>query len=857
MSGMTGKLLISSAMLAIAAGALAQTPAQTASEPSAPATSTGGAATTADGGLADIVVTAQRRSESVQTVPIAVSAFSAAQLEARGVTSTLDLIQYVPNLFGSNNTGLGSANAYYIRGLGNTETIATFDPPVGTYVDDIYLSRQNANNFAFFDVERIEVLRGPQGTLFGRNTTGGAVNVILKRPSQELGGYLEAGYGSYNKKMVRGSINVPFSEGIAVKISGYYSDDDGYAKNTTTGERTNDSDLAGIRGAVQFKVTDKLTWNLSAAYMRNDGENILNFECDPRNPSNCNGRFVTTGILKKYSTANPSPFVALGVRGDKANRGLGNETGLQLYTSNIEYAFTDHLKLSLITGGVKLKQKYTLDFADGRGLPNVSLPTPPVQAYARGGFAILNDGDHSQFTQEVKVDGSLFNGFLDFVTGAYFYDEKNTTDFADVFSILPGPTGVGLLLGDRTLYNTTKATAGYVQADANLTDKIKLTAGVRYTDEKKTFQIRENRASCAVTPLPATCLDNANLFVNLASGRVAIPTTQRAKLWTPRFVANYKATDDILVYASATRGFKSGGWNARGTNPSTLLPFDPEKVWSYEVGTKTQFFDNRLRVNLTGFYLDTKNLQTPSAFIDPVSGAATFITQNFADYRNKGVEVEITAVPLKGLNVYANIGYQNDHYKVSDTLLPNKYGVKAVRQQQRDCLAELALKRIPIGGGAVGGVTNNAVDCAVGIIDSNGNIASPVRTPEFSIAFGGSYDYPIPAAGIILTPTVNALYRSKLETGTANGTIYTGSITAPSGTVYPSNPFGGQYIEGSLTEAFWQVGASLALRTDDGNWTLALECENCFDKAYAQSSLVNYTYLSPPRTWMVRAKRVF
>ncbi|MDO9487243.1 MAG: Plug domain-containing protein, partial [Sphingomonadaceae bacterium] len=120
-------------------------------------------------GLEEIVVTAQRRSQNLQEIPIAVSAFSAAELENRGVTETLDLIQYVPNLFGSNNTGLGSANAYYLRGLGSTETVATFDPPVATYIDDIYISRQNANNFGFFDVERIEVLRGPQGTLFGRN----------------------------------------------------------------------------------------------------------------------------------------------------------------------------------------------------------------------------------------------------------------------------------------------------------------------------------------------------------------------------------------------------------------------------------------------------------------------------------------------------------------------------------------------------------------------------------------------------------------------------------------------------------------------------------------------------------------
>jgi iron complex outermembrane receptor protein len=835
--------LLAASMLS--GGAMAQTAA-------APAE-----AASADDVLPDIVVTAQRRQESAQSVPIAISAFSADLLSQRGIATPLQLIQYVPNLFGSNNTGLGSANAYYIRGLGNTETIASFDPPVGTYVDDIYMSRQNGNNFAFFDIDRIEVLRGPQGTLFGRNTTGGAVNVVMKRPAEEFGGFVEVAYGAYDKKLVRGSVDLPLNEGIQVKISGYFQDDDGWAQNTTTGERANDSDMAGLRGAVQLKLSEKLTWNLSGTYMRNDGENLISFECDPRNTVNCSGRFLTTGLREANSTTT-SPFVGLGVTGRKANLGLGNETDTQIYISNIEWEATDNLSVSLITGFINLKQQFALDFADGRGLPNVAVPIPAVRGFPSGGFTILNDGKHEQFTQEVKVNGSLFDGKLEFVTGFFYIKEDNKTDFADVFNLgpifgIPGPVGLPTVLADRTLINTAEAYAGYFQADFNVSDAFKLTAGIRYTDEEKTFTILDNRNSCGGVTKPANCLFNSNLAVNLPGGRVAIPTEQRAKVWTPRFAINYKINDDTLVYASATRGFKSGGWNARGTAPNTLLPFDPEKVWSYEAGTKADFFDNRLRFNFNAFWLDTKDLQTPSAFVDPVSGGVTFITQNFADYRNRGLELEISAVPVKGLNLYANMGYQNDEYRVSDTLAPNQYGVKSVRQQQIDCRAQLAAKRVPLGPAGA----NNAPDCAAGIIDANGNIATPVRTPDFSIAFGGFYDFPIESAGIILTPSVNVLYRTSLETGTANGTIFTGNITAPSGTVFPANPFGGDVISGSLTESFWQVGAALTLRTDDNNWTVSLECENCFDKAFSQSSLVNYNYLSPPRTWQIRAKRVF
>ena len=808
----------------------------------------------ADGAIPDIVVTAQRRRESQQSVPIAISAFSADTLSQRGIATPLQLINYVPNMFGSNNTGLGSANAYYIRGLGNTETIATFDPPVGTYVDDIYMSRQNGNNFAFFDIDRIEVLRGPQGTLFGRNTTGGAINVVLKRPAETIGGYMEVAYGAYDKKLVRGSIDLPANAFVQAKISGYFQDDDGYVHNTTTGERLNDSDMAGLRGAVQVKWTDTLTWNVSAAYMRNDGENIANFDCDPRNPGNCAGRFATTGLRSKLAPGAASPYAGtldlvslLGgrvlpqeVTGRKAFFGLGNRVDTQIYTSNVEWAASEAFNVSFITGYIDMRQKYALDFADGRGLPNVSNPTPAVAGFPRGGFTIVNDGKHSQFSQEIKATGSVFGGAVDYVAGAFYLDEDNTTDFADVF-------GPSFLLADRTLRNTATAKAGYVQADFNASAQWKLTAGIRYTDEEKTFAIADNRALC--TPLIARCLDTTNMTV----GAVRIPTTQRTKVWTPRFALNYIPNDDMLFFASATRGFKSGGWNARGSAPNTLLPFDPEKVWSYELGAKTAFLDRRLRINLTGFWLETQDLQTPSAFIDPVTGAATFITQNFADYRNRGVELEIVAAPTKGLSLYANLGYQKDRYKVSDTLSPNQYGVKAVRQQQRDCQAQLAARRVPLGPSGA----NNAPDCAAGIIDANGDIATPVRTPDFSIAFGGSYDFAIPAAGIFLTPSVNALYRTLTETSTANGTLFTGSVTAPNGTVFAANPFGGSIISGSRTPAFWQVAAALTMRTDDNNWTLSLECENCLDKGFSQSSLVNYAYLSPPRTWQVRAKRVF
>jgi iron complex outermembrane recepter protein len=809
-------------------------------------------------GIEEIVVTAQRRNEGQQDVAIAISAFTADQLAAQGVSSTFQLGQYVPNLVAINNTGLGSANGYYLRGLGNTETVATFDPPVGTYVDDIYLSRQNANNLSFLDVERVEVLRGPQGTLFGRNTTGGAISVIMRDPGDEVGGYIEAGYGRYDRKLIRGSIDLPIGDALAIKLSAYSQNDDGYTKNVTTGERINDDDGWGARLGLKLKLGETSTWRASVSHLVSKAENILNFTCNPANPTDCKGRFATTG-LREGSNYSPTQYAPLLITGQKQGYGLGNSADNTIATSNFEFGLGENLTLNLITGFVNLDQNYGLDFFDGRGGPGVTAPVPAVRGFTRGGFTIVNQGSHKQFTQEVKLSGSAGDGLIDFVGGFYYYKEKNKTDFADVFSIatLPFPPftavpgGFGLLLADRTLRNKTTAYAGYFQADFNLSEQIKLTAGIRYTDETKTFSINDNRASCNDGTVEATCVSNQNLFVSPPSvpATIAIPRKQQAKLWTPRFAANFKANDDVLFFVSATRGFKSGGWNARGTAGSELLPFGPEKVWSYEAGVKSDLFDRRVRANLTLYFQDTTDLQTPSAFVR-ANGSLAFITGNFADYQNKGAELELTFRPVDDWNIYANFGYQDDKYKVNRNLpAVDQYGVRSVAAQQALCLAELAAGRV--AGGP------NTTNCAAGIVDAFGGIATPVRTPMWTIAMGTSYKLPLGASGWSVTPSVNASFASKSEVGTSNVSVFNGSVTGTNGT-FPGNFTGvGPYVGGSFSPSHWVFNAGITLKAPDDVWSLGIECTNCLNEEYIASTLANYAYLNRPMEWMVRAKYNF
>jgi iron complex outermembrane receptor protein len=813
------------------------------------------------GGIQDVIVTAQRREERSQDVPIAISAFSAAQLQATGVSSTLELGQVVPNLISQNNTGLGSANAYYLRGLGNTETIATFDPPVGTYIDDVYISRQNANNFSLFDVERIEVLRGPQGTLFGRNTTGGAINVIMAQPGDDIGGFAEIGYGRFNRRLARGSVDLPLADTFAIKVSGYWQNDDGYVRNTTTGERLNDADSWGARLGLKGELSPNVRYFASYTHINDESENVLNFLCDPNNPNNCDGRFAATSLRERPTSppfvgftriGGPSPYT---LSGRKANYALGNEAVTDLVTSRLEFDFAGQT-LSFITGFLSQTQNYAIDFFDGRtGGPSLANPNPAPLANPRGTFSIVQDGSNSQFSQEVKLNGSLGQGLVDYVAGVFYIREENRTDFADVFA---ASAAANLVLGDRTMKNTTEAIAGYAQADVNI-GALKLTAGVRYTDEVKTLSFFDQRPECQIANPAITCLFDRN-FVVPANGSTiptaaAIPLRQQAKVWTPRFAINYKPGQDFLLYASATRGFKSGGWNARGYTPQGVLPFAPEKVWSYEAGLKSELLNRRVRANITLYQLDVTDLQTPSGIVNPVNGSISFVTRNFADYRNRGVEAEITVVPVDGLNLFVNASYSDDKYILqSNQPQFDQYGIISVAGQQAACRQALAANKIP-GGPNVPATQPSIVNCAAGIVDANGNIATPVRTPDWIVAVGGSYRAPL-GGGFHLTPSVAANWRSDQQVATANFSVYSGAITGANGT-FNFNPFSGNQVIGSFSEGGWLVNAGLALNFPDDRFQLAVTCTNCFDEALIQSALVNTTYYNPPAMWQVRLRAAF
>ena len=557
--------------------------------------------------IEEIIITAERKVASVQDTPIAVSAYGQEQMDILQIENTIDLINVVPNLFGGNNTGLGTANMYYLRGQGNDESISTFDPPVGTYIDEVYVTRQNANNFALFDVERIEVLRGPQGTLYGRNTTGGAISLVMRKPSEENGGFIEAGVGTFGRTTLRGSVDMPMSETVFTKFSAYSVQDDGYLKNTALNKTYNAMDNTGFRAAARVLISDTTTWDVAL---------------DVTDTSYANVRGAKVGD-DRVSTASATINQAfVGGSGLKSN-GYGNDVEATNFVSNLSIDMGTGTT-SFIVGKRDMEQKFLLNFPNG---------------LSDDFFAIDNDGNHEMTSVELKWSGDLENGSMTF--GIYYMDEENVTDFADYLDF--GGIGLGVPgqaivnLADRVLSNDTKSASIYAQADLNVGSGI-LTLGGRYTDDEKTIAY-----SGGIT---TQALVDAGVPIKLSTSK-----------FTPRIAYKVDINENAMAYVSATKGFKSGGWNSRATTGPAAASFDPEQLWSYELGLRGDYMNNRLRTNITVFHSDLEDLQTTAATPD-----GQFLTTNAGGLRNTGVEAEITYLPNDNLQMFFAMGFQDAKY---------------------------------------------------------------------------------------------------------------------------------------------------------------------------------------------------
>jgi iron complex outermembrane receptor protein len=749
----------------IGAWALAPTAAHASDDPSADT-----------GDLQEITVTAQRRTQNLQQVPISVSAFSADQLETQQVVSTKDLEKFVPNMFAANNVGQGSANVYYIRGLGQTQSFPTFEPQVGTYVDDIYISRQNANNFALFGVQQLEVLNGPQGTLFGRNSTGGAILVTLQKPGRQFGGEVEASFGqigdSYAANVFSGhaAVDIPINSEILTRTSVYGITDNGYVHDVTTGQRLNAVNNVGVREAVTIlpAAYTPLEWNLSVDYERNDSANVLNQPGPNGERISYSGFSTNGGALLPYLT------------GTKAGLGQGALVKSYGATSNMAFTFSSGT-LNVITGYRGLNQALAADFAAVSLGDLTTADTVPT-----GEITLAQELTNHQISQEVKWTAKV-SDVLDYTAGVFYLYEQNGNDYGQVLGL--GPT-LAFALNDQYFRNDTKSEAGYLQGDYKITSDFTATLGGRVTHEIKDVTAHPNAPDLGFTTEQ----------IEAAGYSTHLTTTQ----FTPRVALQYQLERDLMVFASATRGFQGGGWNGlTGTNPIDFNSFGPETIWSYETGFRFESPANKFRFNTTFFYQDVKNYQ----LLSDNPNTRSFDTSNGASLYGYGVEAEVAWRPLEPLTLSGNISSMKAGYYDQSPL---------ILAQQAQCRAGVA------------------ASCGAGIVTEDGSLASPVYTPP--LALTGTASYALRFQRFVLTPTFTVQYVAKEWFDNANTPGYAAAFPGVGGETRPRT-----LIDAGVT--FAPVGLPL---------TITAECKNCTMVNYGTADLLGLDYFNTPGGWDVR-----
>ncbi|HET9145668.1 MAG TPA: TonB-dependent receptor [Sphingomicrobium sp.] len=604
-----------------------------------------------DSATGEIVVTARRTEERLQRVPASVSAFNERALDRIQAEDTTGLQGAVPNLNIVQGRGSSNATNIYIRGIGQPDALQTFDPAVGVYVDDVYLSRIRGNQLDLLDVDRIEVLRGPQGTLYGKNTIGGAIKYVSRKPGKQFRADASVTVGSYHQFDVKAAVSGPVSDTLSLGLAFIREKHEGYVKDPVLDRRYNDKNNWGTRGALAFTPSSRFRFDLSADYSHdNDALNVGAPINELRH------LFSNTVILPLAQDPSDYDFKA------RTTPGLPNSTKLRHWgvAGTATYDIGDGLTLKSITAYRKL---HTKDFID-------------IDATQAQVGDVLVDVHQHQLSQELQL--AYTSDRLSGVAGLYYLDERNEshqeafandlvdlTPFRGVFpDFLLGPSNFPTFL--RTIDDDlkTKSYAGYANASYTIVPNVRLSAGVRWTKETKDYF----RTTSTFSSSP--------LLTSVAPFDFAPPKGK----WTdvsPMASLDWQATPTTMLYARVAKGFQSGGFNGRANDPSTSTKYDPEKVLSYEAGFKTTIL-NQLRLNGDVFYNNYKDFQARVSGIatDPTTGLPDPVLSvlNAGRLSIKGAELEASWTPLDGLLLDTQIGYLDAKYKEFDDAQFSNFG---------------------------------------------------------------------------------------------------------------------------------------------------------------------------------------
>ncbi|QDC38252.1 TonB-dependent receptor [Sphingobium fuliginis] len=583
---------------------------------------TGPAAAEEQQTVGDIVVTAQKRSQRLQEVPMTVQALGEAAIEQRGVTSLARLTNITPSV--QISAFSNQKPVLYIRGIGTRQLGPGADQSVGVFVDDFYAGDSSALFTGLADLERIEVLKGPQGTLYGRNTIAGAISITTAAPTNSVEGNIQASIGNYNLIDVKGTVSGPIAgDAVLGRLSFYTTKRDPYIRNPLTGRGGLGQDLAGVRAKLLFNLSDRLSALLTGDFNRDTSPGQL-------------GKSRGPGVfLKRSDIPTPTPDTNYFVSPSDHDP----TTDATYYGGNLKIKWEgDNLTALSLT-----------QYRNNRFHNTQDLDATTLQS-------VIQDGTQrsTNFSQEFRLSsdpgGSLsLGGKLDWIVGLFYYHSKALS----VDHIILGPDSLAAQRSGRTSDSVmtndikTDSVAAYVDTTVHITDTVSLNLGLRYSNDHK-------------QGVESGSTDNPG--VPFVSAPYSVNVELKSHSWDPKAVLQWKITPDVMAYASYSKGYKSGGFQYLASIPQAAsFVYNPERVNYYEAGLKTQWFDRHLTVNVAGFIGDYKGFQLTRTLTLP-SGGATNLTDNAATVKLRGVEMDFRASIDDHLSIDGSYAYMDNTF---------------------------------------------------------------------------------------------------------------------------------------------------------------------------------------------------
>lgn len=653
----SGFLLTSVCLFAVATPAMAQDAAASAAD--TPAADSSGAP-------GDIVVTAQRRSQRLQDVGVSVSAIGSDALRANGIANAQQISKTVAGVsLDSVNSG-GSNAQLVVRGVSQSDFSPFQESPNSIYIDDVYLSATGAAAFALYDLDRVEVLRGPQGTLFGRASSGGLANFIPKHPTADWDGYAQIGFGSYNSAHVEAAVGGPITDKIRFRLAGRREVANGWWRNYQPGQKDSiETDFAGMRGQLEADLTDTFTARLSVSY--------------DQNPKHRDG--IYRGVPFYLVNGQPAPVPA---DVDAYGTGPGNSFYPYLdtkrkqagafgsfgYFKNSRFAPTLNLTWQLGDATVTSQSNYTRFKSRYREDCDGSPVDGCEQAFAQS---------LKQYSQELKVNGDV--GDITYAAGTYYLRTKQKVAASFVQPYLSGTGFAYDVL--NVVEQKLSSISVFGQLEFKFTPELKLTVGGRYSHDVKTFSSQAvafelgNGLETGDINAGSTLFDPPALIYDFSPATVGKLAKAKNNLWSGKIQLDYKLTPDVLLYAGVSRGSKGAGFNGNANAQLSLAQtaFGPEHLYDYEAGVKMRLFDRRATLNIGVFNYDYHNFQ--GFAYQGLLG----VVGNYDGYF-RGGEVELNATPVDTLNVMLGVSYLKSKLKDVPTLyngVVDQQGVNAPR----------------------------------------------------------------------------------------------------------------------------------------------------------------------------------